>query len=722
MSRTPRLTGDGIDRRQFLKRSAAVGGGLMLSVVLPRFSAEAAESLPPRDPSAFIHIGADDRITIVTPAVEMGQGGHTAMCQLLMEELGGDWTRLAVEDAPADSVYNNPMINLQLTAGSFAVRGWYPELRRIGAAAREMLVHAAAERWGVSAGECSVEKSVITHRPSGRTLSFGAVADAAGKLPIPSAPPLKGPADFRVIGHSPRRLDVPAKVNGSARFGIDVDLPGLVYAAIRGAPTLTGKLKSFDDSAAKRQPGYLATVPLEDAVVVVATSYWRAKKALAAVTTEWDKGKLGGIDSPRVSELLRGGFAEAATVARNEGDVEAARATSAKTLEAVYEVPYLAHACMEPMNCTVRLGEAGAEVWCGTQAPQAAQAAAAAALGLPADKVKVHSMYLGGGFGRRGEADYVAQAAATAKAVGRPVKLVWSREEDLSHDYYRPAAAIRFRASIGADGALSSLESNVVSASAPGFSRPGPPFYTGSIVDTSYSYAIPNFRVTGLNKDLGVRFGFWRSVNDSHNPFMLEGFIDEIAHHLKRDPYAFRRSLLQHKEAARHLAVLDLLAEKSGWRTPKAGRFLGIAAFPSFGSVIGSVAEISMKGKEVILHRVVTVIDCGVAVHPDNIVAQMQGGLVYGLSAVLRGEITLADGAVREQNFTDYPILTLAEMPIVECHIVPSTAPPGGIGEPGTGPIAPALANAIYAATGTRIRTLPLSKLGYTFSVRRAHA
>ncbi len=709
-------------RRDFLKTSVFVGSGLMLSLVLPRGTARAAQSASPRSPSGFIHIGSDDVITIVAPAVEMGQGGHTAMCQMIMEELSGDWAKLRVEDAPADPLYNNPMINMQITAGSFAVRGWYPELRRIGAAAREMLVQAAALQWGVPVVECSAEQSIVTHQASGRALRYGALADAAGKLPSPATPALKEVAAFTVIGHSPKRLDVPPKLDGSALFGIDVDLPGMVYAAIRGAPTLTGKLKSFDDSAAKSQAGYVATVVLDDALIVVATSYWRAKKALEAVTTEWEKGKLGGMDSARVSQLLRSGFAETGTVARNDGDVESARANGAMTLEAVYEVPYLAHACMEPMNCTARVSADAAEVWCGTQAPQAAQAAAAAALGLQKEQVTVHSMYLGGGFGRRGQADYVGQAASAAKAVGRPVKLIWSREEDLSHDYYRPAAAIRFRASLDAAGALTSLESNVVSASAPDFSRPGPPFYTGGVWDTTYSYSIPNFRVTGLNKDFGVRFGFWRAVNDSHNPFMLEGFIDEIAHHLQRDPYAYRRSLLQHQEAHRHLAVLDLLAEKSGWHKPRKGRHLGMAVFPSFGSVIGSVAEISMQGKAVTLHRVVTVIDCGVAVHPENILAQLRGGLVFGLSAVLRGEITLLDGAVSEQNFSDYPILTIAEMPVVDCHIVPSTAAPGGIGEPGTGPIAPALANAIYAATGTRIRTLPLAKLGYTFAASRNRA
>ena len=372
------------------------------------------------------------------------------------------------------------------------------------------------------------------------------------------------------------------------------------------------------------------------------------------------------------------------------------------------------------MNCTVRIDAGGCEVWCGTQAPQGAQEAAAKVLNIPVERVRVNTLYLGGGFGRRGESDFVTQAVIAAKAVGRPVKLIWTREEDIQHDFYRPAAAARFRAGFDRDGKLTAFESNVVTSATPTRMAAGPSFYTGGIFDTNYAAAIPNFRVTGVDKNIGVRFGFWRSVNDSHNPFMLESFIDEIAYDRKQDPYQFRRSLLQHEGGQRQLAVLDLVAAKAEWQRPRPGHALGIAALAAFGSFIGTVVDLSMKEKEITLHRVVTAIDCGVAVHPDNIHAQLEGGMVYGLTAALRGEITIANGAVQQSNFTNYPALMMAEMPIFDCYIVPSRAPPGGIGEPGTAPIAPALANAIYAASRNRIRSLPLSKHGLTFSVQRA--
>jgi isoquinoline 1-oxidoreductase beta subunit len=735
-----------LTRREFVRGAVSVGGGLMLGIYLPagRVIAQenapgsAAKAAPPRAPSAFLRIAPDDTITVVTPSVEMGQGGHTALPMILMEELGGDWRRLKVEDAPADAAFNNPVFRVQVTAGSFSVRGWFTELRRTGAAAREMLLSAAALQWGVPASECAAVNSVITHAKSGRNCTYGSVASAAAALPVPAQPTLKTGA-FTVIGTSPLRVDVADKVDGGAKYGIDVKLPGMLYGAVKTCPTLGGKLKSFDDAKAKETPGFHSTVALADGVIVVARSYWQAKKALALVTLEYDLGKLAGVDSAKVSQRLHDGFGEKGTVARDDGNVDAAfaklassrptgpglswlvpeaRAADAPLLEAVYEVPYLAHACMEPMNCTVNPHAAGAEVWCGTQSPQAAQQAAAEVLGIAPDEVKVNTLYLGGGFGRRGEADFVAQAAAAAKAVGKPVKLLWTREEDIQHDFYRPAAAIKFRAAVDGDKKLTALECSIVTASKPTRAFPGPPFYTEGVYNLSY--AIPNLRVTGVDKDIGVRFGFWRSVNESHNPFMLEGFMDEVAHRLGQDPYQFRRSMLQHPEAHRLLGVLDAVADKGGWGRAKPGHALGIAAFEAFGSYIGSVVDVTVRGKVVTLHKVVTAIDCGVAVHPDNIRAQLEGGMVYGLSAVLRGEITLENGAVKQSNFTDYPMLTMAEMPSTESFILPSTAPPGGIGEPGTGPIAPALANAIYAATGTRVRSLPLSKHGFTFSVARA--
>jgi isoquinoline 1-oxidoreductase beta subunit len=668
-----------------------------------------------------LQIGEDDGITIVTPAVEMGQGGHTSLPMIIMEELEGSWERLRVVDAPAAAIYNNPMFGLQATVGSFSVRGWYNELRRVGAAARIMLVQAAAHGWKVSATQCNTDNGLVIHSPSGRKCSFGSVARLAANMPIPQDPPLKKVAQYTVIGTSQSRVDIPEKVDGSARFGIDVRLPDMLYAAVKTCPTFGGKLKSFDDSASRSMAGYHSTVAIEDGVVVIARSYWQARKALERVQTDYDLGSMAALDSEGVSRRLRAGFDEQGIMARNDGDVEAALGRAAKHLEATYEVPYLAHACMEPMNCTAQVTDSGCEVWCGTQNPQAAQTAAAKVLGIPPAKVQVHVQFLGGGFGRRGEADFVAQAVAAAKTTGgKPVKLIWTREEDLQHDFYRPAAAIRFRGGLDAGGKLIALECKVVSASAPAFGRPrGAPFFTEAVADATYQ--IPNFRVTGLNKDLGVRFGFWRSVNHSHNPFMIEGFIDELARAAGQDPYQFRRAMLQQdtEAARRQLGVLDFLAEKANWKHPPAGHAFGIAAFPAFGSYIGTVVEVSVKDNVVTVHRVITAIDCGIAVHPDNIKAQLEGGMVFGITAALRGEITLRNGAVMQTNFNDYPLLTLPEMPRVESYIIPSTAAPGGVGEPGTGPIAPSLANAIYAATGTRVRSLPLSKHALSYRAAR---
>jgi isoquinoline 1-oxidoreductase beta subunit len=716
-------------RREFLITAVSAGSGLALSLPLlaagenPEAGGAMAgaqkASVPTRRPSAFIEIAPDGAITFTNPAVEMGQGGHTGMALIVMEELDGDWSRLTVHDSPPAAIYNNPMFGQQSTVGSFAVRGWYTELRRIGAAARAMLIQAAANQWGVPATECNAARSVITHGPSGRTLNYGTLAARAALLDVPQQPPLKSASAFTLIGSSPVRVDVAAKVDGSAQYGIDVRLPGMLYAAVKTSPTLTGKLKSFDESKAKITKGYRATARLDDGVIVIADSWWQATKALDKVKVEYELGKLAGIDSAAISQRLREAFNDKGDVARNDGDVAIALKGAAKIVEAVYEVPYLAHACMEPMNCTASVSGDHCEIWCGTQSPQGAQSAAARALGIPPANVKVNVLFLGGGFGRRGESDFAAQAALAARAAGRPVKLIWTREQDIQHDFYRPAAAARFRGGLDKDGRLIALECTYVTSSSPSFGGPalGPSFYTGGISDTGY--VIPNFRVTGINKDFGVRFGFWRSVNASHNPFMLESFLDECAHAARQDPYPFRRAMLLGDQSKRQLALLDLLAEKSNWHKPRSGHHLGIACFPSFGSYIGAVVDVTMKGKQITMHKVISAIDCGTAVQPDNIKAQIEGGTVYGLTAALRGEITLKNGAVEQSNFIDYPMLGMAEMPLIDTYIMPSSEAPGGVGEPATGPISGALANAIAAASGTRVRSLPLSKLGYTYTSTR---
>lgn len=717
-----------VSRREFLITASAVGGGLALS--MPLLAQEeglepglprpvTAAGAPPRSPAAFLQVDGDGTIHFTNPACEMGQGAHTGMSLIVMEELDGDWSKLRVRDAPRAAVYDNPLSGMQSTVGSFSVRGWYIELRRIGAAARAMLVQAAAEQWGVAPADCTTARSVITHTPTGRTLTYGAVAARAALLNVPQQPPLKQASDFVLIGSNPARLDVAVKVDGSARYGIDMQLPGMLYGAVKTSPTLTGKLKSYDDAEARTVKGYRATARLPDGVVVVADSWWQARKALDKVKVDYEPGKLAGVDSAEISRRLRAALAEQGEVSRNVGDAAAALKGAARVLEAVYEVPYLAHACMEPMTCTASISGDHCELWSGIQILPATQMAVAQALGIPQANVRINNMYLGGGFGRRGEADYAVQAALAAKAAGRPVKLIWTREEDIQHDYYRPAALARFRGGLDKSGKLVALECTYVSASSPSFGGPplGAPFYTGGIADTGYE--IPNFRVTGVNKDFGVRFGFWRSVNSSHNPFMLEGFIDECARATRQDPLQFRRAMLLGEKSKRQLALLDLLAEKSAWSRPRSGHHLGIACFPSFGSYIGAVVDVTMKGKQVRLHRVVSAIDCGTAVHPENIHRQMEGGTAFGLTAALRGKITLKNGAVEQGNFADYPMLTLAEMPEIESHIIATGAPPGGVGEPATGPISGALANAIYAATGTRVRSLPLSEHGFTYASAR---
>jgi isoquinoline 1-oxidoreductase beta subunit len=689
-------------RREFVHVAVAFGSGLALAAELPAEAAANGQHSGIRPPSAFLQITPDNLIALTAPAIELGQGGHTSVATIMMEELDGDWRLLRVQDAPAAAVYNNPVFGAQITGGDFTVRGWYVESRRIGAAARQMLMAAAAHRWGVPAGECSTAKSVVYHHASGRYCTFGSVATAAAQLSVPQDPPLKPASEWTLIGKSPERVDVGDKVNGRAVYGIDVRLPGMLYAAVKACPTFGGKVRAYDDAAARQVPGYHTTVALPDAIVIVARSYWQAKKAIDQVKMDYDFGSHADLDSAGVSAKLQEGLNEAGALAYRQGDVVSALGGAGSRLEAVYEVPYLAHACMEPMNCTARVDAHGCDLWCSNQAPQKMQAAAAEVLGISADRVRVHSMYVGGGFGRRGETDFVRQAVAAAKAAGQPVKLLWSREEDIQHDFYRPAAAIRFRARVDGAGRLVALDCAVVTAAADNGLR-----YT-EFVD-NLMYAVPNARVTGLNKNCGIPFGYWRSVNASHNTFMVEGFIDEVARHSQQDPYRFRRSMLQHPQAKRQLAVLDLVAQKADWDHPVAGHSLGIAMLAGVGgfdSFIGTVADISIKNKVVRLHRVVTVIDCGIAIHPDNVKGQLEGAMVFGLTAALRGEITVQGGAVMQGNFDDYPMLTMGEMPSIECYVMPSSEAPGGAGEIGVATIAPALT---MQSSGRRAHPFALS-------------
>ncbi len=703
-----------LNRRAFLKTTAIAGGGLLLGFHLPWGSHVAAATSDDQEINAWLRIDTDDTVTIVVGQSEMGQGVHTALPMIVAEELEADWQKVRVAFAPVAAAYRNPIFHIQGTGGSTSVRAFYDPLRQAGAAVREMLVAAAAKSWGVSPGECRAEDGKIVHKPSGRKLRYGALAAAAAKLTPPANPALKSREQFRLIGKPTKRLDSPAKVDGSATFGLDVKVPGMLYAAVKASPVFGGKVASLNRKTAKAMAGVKAVVEIPDGVAVVAESYWQAKKALDAVEVKWAEGTRGTLESAGIAQRLRDGLRETGVVAHETGNVEEAFATAASVIEAEYDVPFLAHATMEPMNCTAHVRAKGCEIWAPTQGQERAQLLAAKLTGLPPDKVKVHTTFLGGGFGRRIEGDFVAQAVLLSKAVGTPVKVVWSREEDIQHDFYRPASACHLRGAFDAAGRLLGLTQLIVAPSImarvyPDRVKDG---LDHSSVEGSVStpYGIPNRRVRYVMKDTGVPVGFWRSVGNSHNAFYVESFIDEIAHATRTDPYEFRRELLA--SSPRYRAVLEMAATKAGWGKPLPDRrFRGIALHESFGSIVAEVAEVSVSDEgRLRVHRVVCVVDCGRVVNPATVEAQMEGGIVYGLTAALRGEITLKAGRVVQSNFHDYEMLTQAEMPAVEVHILESGAALGGVGEPGTPPICAAVTNAIFAATGKRIRSLPIRK------------
>src|SRR6185437_10181427 len=604
------------------------------------------------------------------------------------------------------------------TGGSSSVRSSYDTLRKAGATARGMLVAAAAQQWGVDASACRTEMGAVIHTATGRTLRYGALVSRAAALPAPSDPPLKNPAEFRILGTRVRRLDTPAKVNGTARFGIDTRVPGMLYASIERSPAFGGGVSRVDDSRARTMPGVKRVVQLaavksarsENAVAVVADSYWHALAARRALHIEWNDGPNGSLDSTAIRARLAQLAEKAGIPARTEGD-----ASAAMTIEAVYEVPYLAHATMEPMNCTAHVRDDGCDVWAPTQGQSGTQQVAAEVAGLPPEQVRVHTTYLGGGFGRRSETDFAAEAVQLSRVMGAPVQVIDTREDDVRHDFYRPTTYNRFAAGFDAGGRVVAWTHRIVGASiATSKGRPPRDGIDGSLVEgaANVPYEIPSILVEQTIADLPIPLGYWRSVGSSHNAYLTECFVDEVARAAGKDPYEFRRALLANHP--RHLGVLELAAEKAGWGKPlPTGRTRGIAVAESFGSYVAEVAEVSLDGNSVPrVHRVVCAVDCGPIVNPDTIEAQMQSGIVYGLTAALYGDITIDRGRVRQGNFNDYPMLRMKEMPAVEVYIVPSSEKQGGIGEPGTPPIAPAVCNAIFAATGKPVRRLPIVRDG----------
>jgi isoquinoline 1-oxidoreductase beta subunit len=695
-----------LSRRRFLQVSGGTGAGLWLAVHLPG-RAEAAEGAGPGAlaPSAWLRVDGKGMVTVYLAKSEMGQGSYTGMAVLVAEELEADWSRVRVVQADAEAKYGNMM-----TGGSSSVRrSWIP-LRQAGAAAREMLVAAAARRWKVEPASCRAEQGAVVHAASGRRLGYGALAAAAAKLDVPKDPPLKDPKDFRLIGKKVARLDTPAKTRGAAVFGLDVRVPGMRYAVVARPPVHGGKVAGFDAPAALAVPGVKMVLEVASGVAVVADSTWAAIRGREALAARFDAGPNGTLDQTAVARLLAEASLEAKP-ARSEGDLEAALAGAAKRLEAVYELPFLAHATMEPLNCTARVKGGTAELWAPTQAPTWARGDVAKALGLPEEKVKLHVTLLGGGFGRKALPDFPVEAALVAKAAGVPVQTVWTREDDMRHDFYRPAGRNELRAGLDAAGKLAAWHHVVrtPSISAQLFGKANRWGEHADVVEGAVAvpYAAPAVRVDAALPVIGLPVGWWRSVYSSQNAFAEECFLDEVAHLAGKDPLAFR---LEHLPAGHRLrAPLELAAARAGWGTPlPPGRGRGIACHTSFGSHVAEVAEVSVVQGRVRVHRVVAAVDCGHALNPDSVEHQIEGAVVYGLSALLRGEITVEKGAVVQGNFDDQEPLRMHEMPAVEVHRVPSAEAPGGLGEPGLPPIAPAVANALFAATGKRFRRLPI--------------
>ena len=706
-------------RRDFLVASSAAGGGLLIACVVgerPRASeGGGAATASEFAPNAFVRIGTDGSITLIMPQVEMGQGMYTSMPMLLAEELEVGLDQIKVDHAPpSDKLYANPLFGFQATGGSTSVRAFYEPLRKAGAAARTMLVAAAAQQWAVDPSSCRAQRGVVTHAATGRTLTYGALANQAAKLPVPAPVTLKEPKDFTLIGTPAKRLDTPAKVNGTAQFGIDVRLPGMKVATVAASPVLGGKVTGLDESKARAIKGVRQVVRLDDVVAVVADHMWAAKQGLAALGVTWDDGPNAKVSTADVVEGLAKASETPGVVARKQGDAPAAIARAAKKFEAVYEAPFLAHATMEPMNCTVHVRKDGCEVWTGSQVLSRVQATAAQVTGFPLGKVVVHNHLLGGGFGRRLEVDYVTQAVRIAKEVDGPVKVVWTREEDIQHDVYRPYYYHRITGGLDARGRPVAWSYKMVGPSI--LARWAPPAFKNGLDDDAVDaavqlpYDIPAVQIEYVRHEEPVlNTGWWRGVGPTHNVFAIESSVDELANAAKQDPVAFRRGLLG--KAPRAQAVLDLAAKEAGWGKPlPAGRGRGVSLFFSeWGTYVAQVAEVEVsKAGEVRVHRVVAVVDCGVVVNPDIVKAQIESGIVFGLSAALWGQVTLKNGRVEQSNFPDYRVMRLNETPVIDVHLIQSSAAPGGIGEPGTAGVFPAVANAIHAATGKRLRKLPL--------------
>jgi isoquinoline 1-oxidoreductase beta subunit len=699
----------GLSRRNFLASTGVISGGLMLgfAVGMPLISQAAGMT---HAPNAWVHITDDNVITLLTARSEMGQGVYTAMPMLIAEELQVDIRKIKVETAPADKVYTNALLGAQITGGSTSTRDAWESLRIAGAQVRMMLISAAATQWNVDASTLRAEDGMVLG-PKGQKASYGSLAAAASKLPVPTKVVLKDPKDFTIVGKPTPRLDTPSKVNGTAEFGIDVKLPGMVYASLQQCAVIGGKVKSFDAAKAKTMPGVIDVVQIPDGIAVVAESYWQAYKARQAVTIVWDEGALANTTHENMLEGIRKASVtgKALSIIAPKGDVSAAMNGATKIVKAEYVSQLLAHATMEPQNFTADFKNGKCMLIGPTQFQTGAVGNVAAALGIKPEDVTVKTTFLGGGFGRRLEVDFTVQAAQISKAVGRPVKMVWSREDDTSHDFYRPMAVNQLLAAIGPDGKPVAFDFRLTSQSITqrAFGLPKDTvddFMTEAAV---VGYDIPNTRYDLVIHDSGLRAGYWRSVSHAINAFANESFVDEMAAAAGQDPYAFRMSMLA--KQPRYAHVLKLAAEKAGWGTAApAGRTRGMALMSGYNSYLAQIVEISVKDNRVKVHKVTVVADVGMMINPDTVLAQIQSSIVFGMTAALNNEVTLVAGRVQQTNFGDYPVPRMNEIPEMDITLVSSTEPPGGIGEPVTALVAPAIANALFTATGKRVRQLPI--------------
>ena len=705
-----------MERRDFLKNGALAGGGLLLSFIIPDRMKQRLSATPSPatvSPNAFLRIAEDNTIHIILSKVEMGQGVWTTLPMLIAEELDCDWNKIKVEHSPPGNEYAHPVYG-QSTGGSTSTSSEFDRYRQVGATARTMLVAAAARRLGVQPGDCTTENGFVI--AGNNRISYGELAAEAATLPIPTVK-LREPKDWKYIGKSQRRLDSPDKINGKALYGIDLQFPGLLTAVVAHAPVFGGKVRSYDATRAKAVQGVKHIVQIPTGIAVLADHYWAAKLGRDALHIEWDHGPHENMNSAQQLSAYRKIARNKGIISQQKGDVAAALPKAIRTLEAEFTVPYLAHAPMEPLNCTVKIENDKCELWVGNQSPFLYQSIIATMLGFKPEQVIIHTPFIGGSFGRKAsfDADWVVEAVHIAKASGRFIKLIWSREDDIRGGYYRPVYLHRAVIGIGNDGLPMAWQHHIV----------GQSLFTNTVLESAIVHkGIDYSSVDGVNgspylastahhsvelhtTSFGVPVLSWRSVGNTHTAFVMEALIDELAAMAAKDPVEYRRMLL--KDHPRHLAVLDLAAEKAGWNESlPAGRFRGIAVHEAMGSCVAQVVELSITNRKIRIHRIVCAIDCGLAVNPDGVRAQMEGGIIFGLTAALYGEITLEKGHVKQSNFHDYRMLRMQDTPAIEVHILPSSAPMSGAGEPGVAPIAPALVNALFAATGKRVRSLPV--------------